>query len=208
MKTATEVVRRRIDELGTKEPTILQQGTNRIFALAGQARTAAGDRQQPLARRVDLRRVAQHEAELAARVSARVWTWRAAAICCWRRIPTISPIRGWRRCATIASRHRAARNATMEATFQRGKSSMGSVVRGLGGGAREHDGHMGSDPPSAYQQGSGPGGRQLSAAGGGYRPTMEATFQRGKSSMGSVVRGLGGGVDDVGQRRLDHNSAA
>ncbi len=30
MKTATEVVRRRIDELGTKEPTILQQGTNRI----------------------------------------------------------------------------------------------------------------------------------------------------------------------------------
>ncbi|WP_428968727.1 protein translocase subunit SecD [Sphingomonas sp. Xoc002] len=30
MKTATEVVRRRIDALGTKEPTILQQGSNRI----------------------------------------------------------------------------------------------------------------------------------------------------------------------------------
>ncbi|KQN76995.1 protein translocase subunit SecD [Sphingomonas sp. Leaf62] len=30
MKDATEVVRRRIDELGTREPTIIQQGTNRI----------------------------------------------------------------------------------------------------------------------------------------------------------------------------------
>ncbi|WP_425230350.1 protein translocase subunit SecD [Sphingomonas sp.] len=30
MKDATEVVRRRIDELGTKEPTIIRQGTNRI----------------------------------------------------------------------------------------------------------------------------------------------------------------------------------
>ncbi|MDJ0277984.1 protein translocase subunit SecD [Sphingomonas sp. 2R-10] len=30
MKDATEVVRRRIDELGTREPTIIQQGSNRI----------------------------------------------------------------------------------------------------------------------------------------------------------------------------------
>ena len=30
MKDATEVVRRRIDELGTREPTIIRQGTNRI----------------------------------------------------------------------------------------------------------------------------------------------------------------------------------
>jgi preprotein translocase subunit SecD len=30
MEDATEVVRRRIDELGTKEPTIIQQGSNRI----------------------------------------------------------------------------------------------------------------------------------------------------------------------------------
>ena len=30
MKDATEVVRRRIDELGTREPTIVRQGTNRI----------------------------------------------------------------------------------------------------------------------------------------------------------------------------------
>jgi preprotein translocase subunit SecD len=31
MQTATEVVRKRIDELGTKEPTILRQGTDRIL---------------------------------------------------------------------------------------------------------------------------------------------------------------------------------
>src|SRR3546814_17518441 len=30
MADATEVVRRRIDELGTKEPTIIQQGSDRI----------------------------------------------------------------------------------------------------------------------------------------------------------------------------------
>ena len=30
METATEVVRKRIDELGTREPTIVRQGTSRI----------------------------------------------------------------------------------------------------------------------------------------------------------------------------------